>query len=143
MVDEISERPRETVIITRDWQTDRILYKTPAGKAGYSFHFNDDIQWDGNGFARVTGDVMQNRLIQSQPNTGDVIEIDGYDYVVIERDMPTDSWRVLRESPEAHRLALWHLVYWTNLYARNWVTVAFWRIHRHQLADMEYLWLTV
>lgn len=104
------------VHIRRDWRTGKIYY-TPMG---IDYWGNSDlvlasaIQWDGKGFAFLPQYVIEDYLFDRRPDICDVIEVDGNNYVVLERDYMMRGYRVMRETPEAHRLAMWYLTYMTN-----------------------------
>jgi len=104
------------VHIRKDWRTGKIYY-TPYG---IDYFGNPELvmasalDWDGNGFAFVGQEVLEDYLFDRHPDICDVIEIDEHNYVVLERDIMFRGYRVLRETPEAHRLAIWYLTYMTN-----------------------------
>lgn len=129
------------VQIWRDWETGRIFYTpfefTSPFSSGRGL-LASALEWDGRGMAFIGGEVMQDRLIQRRPDPCDTIEIDGQNYVVIERDIAMQGYRVMRESRAAHQLAIFHLTYWSDLAAQFWPIRAFERLNRDYLQDIDW-----
>lgn len=127
------------VRICRDYATGRFYY-VPAGGSIYSINWLEQaVQWDGKGIAVVGDNVMEDCLIQSRPETCDVIEIGGFDYVILGRNPMFRWYRVMRESPEAHRLAMFHLTYWSDLMASFWQIRAFQKLNERYLQDIDWV----
>ncbi len=107
---------------------------------GDDYHFNQVRNWNGLGSVVMDVKVVEQAEPYKTVQVGDVVTINGYALLLLERDYRRRAWIAMLETPDAHRFLMWKLAreaeeLFTNWYLWFWEQFAMpaWELHEINL----------
>lgn len=74
----------------------------------HDYQLNQDVDWSSLNSIRVSSRVLDH-LMQEKRQMGDEVEIERRTFIILDYDPYSDSYQLMINCPETHRLFMWRL----------------------------------